>query len=725
MVWNDVIERCDTTRKEICHMKRTLLLMFLTATMLLEANALRVRNNKITYEVDLSAHTAEVIEIDQDFKGSLTIPDPFQFGYDDYTVIGIADNACKNRSGITRAIIPETVTYMGKSVFQDCKNLQSVNIPKDIKRIEYATFMGCESLTSVVLPEGVEYIGVFAFQGCLNLESINFPNSINEIDQYACSNTALTAVNIQGNGQTTIGNEAFRLCQNVKKIEIGDGVVSIGDNAFWHCWRAESVVIGNHVKTIGADAFNACDLMTSLTLGEGLEKIGVNAFADSYSLKEVHIPSLQVWCNITFDGVKADETWITNLGGNPLSIAKHLFINDEEVKGHLVIPEGVTKLADGLFRGWGELTSVTIPGSVKDIGHYTFAHCKNLDSVILEEGTETIGYHAFLECFKLKEIVIPNSVKVLSSGAFSYCTGMTDAKVGNGVTTIESTVFGDCSSLTSVILPEGLTTIGAIAFCGCKSLPEIILPEQVETIGENAFSGCTGLKSVTFGSHVTSIGNCAFMECKNISSVYISDLAKWCSMNFERYSNPLQYAKHLYVNDSEIKDLTIPDGVTAIGNSAFAYFRGITSLYIPNTVITIGEKAFLYCEGLTTATIPSSVTSIEQYALAGCSNMTDIYVHATTPMEIKDLTFGDVSYQKSTLHVPSGSLNNYTTADYWKNFVHIVDDIEPSSYLSPLTADESNVIFDINGHRLPHYIPGVNIIKYKNGEIRKRYIRTR
>lgn len=483
------------------------------------------------------------------------------------------------------------------------------------------------------------------------------------------------------------------------------------------------MVIGNKVKTIGAEAFYSCDFLQSVTLGEGLEIIGINAFADSYSLKEVHIPSLQVWCNITFDGVRADATSISNLGGNPLSIAKHLFINGEEVKGHLVIPEGVTKLADGLFRGWEELTSVSIPGSVKEIGHYSFAQCKNLNSVILQEGTETIGYHAFLRCYELKEVDIPNSVKVLSSGAFSYCTGMTDAKVGNGVTTIESTVFGDCSSLTSVILPEGLTTIDAIAFCGCKSLPQIIIPEQVETIGQNAFSGCKSLKSVTFGSHVTSIGNCAFMECTNISSVYISNLARWCSMNFERYSNPLQYAQHLYLNDSEIKDLTIPDGVTAIGNSAFAYFRGITSLYIPNTVTTIGEKAFLYCEGLTKVTIPSSVTSIEQYALAGCSSMADIYVHATTPMEIKDLTFGEDNYQKSILHVPSGSMNNYSTADYWKNFINIVDDIEPSAILSPMTEEEPSMIFDMNGNRLPHFIPGVNIIKYKNGEIRKLYIR--
>lgn len=699
-------------------MKRIVLLMLLLATMQLGANALRVRNNKITYEVDLSAHTAEVIEIDQDFKGKLTIPDPFQFGNDEYTVLGIADNACKNRSGITSAIIPETVTYIGKSVFQDCKNLQSVNIPKDIKRIEYATFMGCSSLASVVLPEGVEYIGIVAFQGCANLESINFPSSINEIDQSAFSNTALTTVNIQGNGNTTIGKEAFRLCQNVKTIEI-DGVVSIGDDAFWHCWRAESVVIGNNVKKIGGRAFVYCDLLESVTLGEGLEIIGGNAFAECYNLKEVHIPSLEVWCNITFDGVRADEIWIGSLGGNPLSIAKHLFINGEEVKGNLVIPEGVTKLADGLFIGWGELTSVSIPGSVKEIGHYTFSQCKNLNSVILQEGIETIGLHAFLECYELKEVDIPNSVKVLRSGAFSGCTGMTDAKVGNGVTTLESSVFGDCSNLTSVTLPKGLTTIDVCAFCGCKNLPQIIIPEQVKTIGMNAFSGCDSLKSVTFGSNVTSIGNCAFMDCKNISSVYISDLAKWCSMSFERYSNPLQYAQHLYLNGSEIKDLIIPDDVTAINNRAFERFRGITSLYIPNTVTTIGERAFLYCEGITTVTIPNSVTSIGQYSLAGCSNMTDIFVHSITPIEIRELTFGDDNYQKSTLHVPSGSLNKYSTADYWKNFIHIVDDIEPSAIQSPMTEEEPNMIFDINGSRLPHLTPGINIIKYKNGEIRK------
>ena len=143
--------------------KRLLCLLFLVFGILLDADALRVRNNKVTYEVDLSAHTAEVIEVDEDFNGRLTIPDPLELGDEKYSVVRIADNAFNNRSGLKSVTLPETVTYIGKSVFKDCKSLESVNIPKDVKRIEYATFMGCVSLTSIIIPEGVENIGVFAF----------------------------------------------------------------------------------------------------------------------------------------------------------------------------------------------------------------------------------------------------------------------------------------------------------------------------------------------------------------------------------------------------------------------------------------------------------------------------------------------------------------------------------------------------------------------------------
>ena len=62
------------------------------------------------------------------------------------------------------------------------------------------------------------------------------------------------------------------------------------------------------------------------------------------------------------------------------------------------------------------------------------------------------------------------------------------------------------------------------------------------------------------------------------------------------------------------------------------------------------------------------------------------------------------------------------TAEYWQRFIHIVDDVEPSGILLPTTVEEPWMVFDINGKRWPHLKSGVNIIKYKNGETKKKYV---
>jgi hypothetical protein len=62
---------------------------------------------------------------------------------------------------------------------------------------------------------------------------------------------------------------------------------------------------------------------------------------------------------------------------------------------------------------------------------------------------------------------------------------------------------------------------------------------------------------------------------------------------------------------------------------------------------------------------------------------------------------------------------NYTTAEHWKRFIHIVDDVNPSAVLLPKTDEEPLMIFDINGNRLHQLTPGINIIKMKNGKNKK------
>ena len=80
-----------------------------------------------------------------------------------------------------------------------------------------------------------------------------------------------------------------------------------------------------------------------------------------------------------------------------------------------------------------------------------------------------------------------------------------------------------------------------------------------------------------------------------------------------------------------LTSLTIPDGVTSIGSSAFRDCTGLTSLTIPNSVTSIGNYAFRDCTGLTSLTIPNSVTSIGDYAFRDCTGLTSL----TIPVDIQ------------------------------------------------------------------------------------------
>ena len=122
-----------------------------------------------------------------------------------------------------------------------------------------------------------------------------------------------------------------------------------------------------------------------------------------------------------------------------------------------------------------------------------------------------------------------------------------------------------------------MTSIGDCAFCDCRSLTSIILPEGVTSIGDYAFYGCSSLASVIIPEGVTSIGNCAFCDCENLTAVHISDIAAWCNIKFSKSdSNPLYYANNLYLNGELVTEVTLPEGVTSIGEGAFRGCRSLT-----------------------------------------------------------------------------------------------------------------------------------------------------
>ena len=311
----------------------------------------------------------------------------------------------------------------------------------------------------------------------------------------------------------------------------------------------------------------------------------------------------------------------------------------------------------------GKAEKLTIPNmlngkKVTSIDNRAFYLCNSLISIIIPDSVEKISVNPFAYCRTLKSIFVSSEhpyffaidgvlFRKADSCLISYPKGReyTTYNIPQGITAIESSAFYDCKFLTRVTIPDSVTSIGDCAFSLCDSLTSITIPDSVEQIGTNPFTVCSALKSIsvspehpyfatidgvlfrkadkalisypagissstyTIPQGITAIGDSAFYYCDSLTSVSIPDSVTSIGDNAFYFCESLT-------------SVTIPDSVTAIGDSAFSYCDSLTSVSIPDSVTAIGNRAFSYCDSLTSVSIPNSVTSIGDYAFGDCSNLT-------------------------------------------------------------------------------------------------------
>ena len=331
-----------------------------------------------------------------------------------------------------------------------------------------------------------------------------------------------------------------------------------------------------------------------------------------------------------------------------------------DYSGTIVIPNevtynsityNVTSISEYAFVSCTGLTSITIPSSVTSIGSSAFCYCPGLTSVTIPSSVTSIGDDAFRNCTGLTSISIPSSVTSIGDFALYGCTGLTgpvfnssifaylpsnfsgEYSIPEGIKQIVGSAFYGCSGLTSVTIPSSVTSIGSYAFKGCTGLTSVTIPSSVTSINYNAFNGCTGLKSVTIPSSVTSIGTSAFKGCYNLMDVALNS-EEIVSKSYTT-SNSLAG-----IFGSQVKQYTLGNKITSIGDYAFKDCTGLTSVTIPSSVTSIGYDTFYGCTGLTSVTISGDDVSILDNAFYGAK----IYVrnHSNTLMNFWNKGFSNI-----------------------------------------------------------------------------------
>lgn len=269
-----------------------------------------------------------------------------------------------------------------------------------------------------------------------------------------------------------------------------------------------------------------------------------------------------------------------------------------------------------------EITSVTIPSTVKNVNSDAFQNCKKLKTVNLPPNANVTA-EAFNGCDNLTAVNvvggtgnlssfdgilckdgvvffcppaydgivhIPSSVKEIGSGCFKNHQRITEVVIDNGVSALSGDAFKDCLALKSATIPGSIKSVSSSAFQGCISLERVSFNEGVAEISDKAFSGCANLHSISMPRTLSHLGNYAFENCFALESVKLGDRLE------------------------------------KISYGAFGYCSSLKEVILPSAVKSIQEKAFIGCVSLVKVVLPPTVSEIGRYAFFGCKALESINV---------------------------------------------------------------------------------------------------
>lgn len=387
-----------------------------------------------------------------------------------------------------------SMAEISANMFEDCDDLQEMEIPENITKIGNNAFQE-SGLLHIELPETVTEMGDGAFYWCSDLKSVSIHGNPVEIPRSAFTNClSLTQVELSNDIQR-ISENAFAGCGSLEHMALPENLEQIGEYAFMDCGRLQVIYIPKSVREISPTAFYGCR-DTMVITGES------GSYAETYAAENGFLfyeSGPEEWFD---DGVldlgKAEEgEAITRIPA---------YVRDEIVKSvrglkrfqdeKLALHEGLESIGGETVIGGEKNTAVkqiVIPSSVKYIETGAFNGFAALEEICLPDTVEEIGTDAFSQCAGLKNIGLSKGLKSLPSRCFAY-SGIEEVTIpGNIRKCLDAFQF--CDHLKTVTIEEGTEELWG-TFSSCGSLESVVIPSSMKRISCSAFKECSSLKDV-------------------------------------------------------------------------------------------------------------------------------------------------------------------------------------------------------------------------------------
>ena len=257
----------------------------------------------------------------------------------------------------------------------------------------------------------------------------------------------------------------------------------------------------------------------------------------------------------------------------------------------------------------------------------------------------------------LTSVILPSCVETIGTKAFGNCSALKDITIGENLKAIMPKAFSSCG-IESINLPEGLEEICYDAFWGCDNLTSVRIPQSVINLGGihgvsasepvgNPFAYCASLASFS-GKYATRDGRALVADFNGHDY-----LVSFASSGLESYSAPSVYGiGNLAFYNTSLKQVVLPESLTAIGDYAFSFSLNLESITIPAGVRYIGSASFLGDKGL-------------QWILMDCTSVPEVTLSNYPDSFIKGRIFDQST---CAIYVPTSLLEDYQNADYWKNY---------------------------------------------------------